>query len=133
VELRQLSYAEMMTRRDIASRMYAEFKNTGSGANVNIEAEDTVKQYMEVVNVAIMEFEFKNCITGHNLQDDDGKALDFDNPMSYRILHPKIGAEIASYIDKLNQEDEADVAPLGLQPTSSLPDGKTKLIESSTD
>jgi hypothetical protein len=133
VELRQLSYAEMMTRRDIASRMYAEFKNTGSGSNVNLEAEDTVKQYMEVVNVAIMEFEFKNCIQDHNLEDDDGNKIDFGNPMSYRILHPKIGAEIATAIDKLNQEDEENVVPLGRQPTSSLQDGETKPSESLTD
>jgi hypothetical protein len=80
-----------------------------------------------------MEFEFKNCIQDHNLEDDNGAKIDFNNPMSYRILHPKIGAEIAAAIDKLNQEDEADVVPLGRQPTSSLPDGETKPIESTTD
>lgn len=133
VELRQLSYAEMMSRRDIASRMYAEFKNTGKGSKINIEAEDTVKQYMEVVNVKIMEFEFSRCVVGHNLEDDNGNPLDFDNEMSLRILDPKIGAEISGYIDSLNQEDEEDVAPLGKQPISSLRDGETKPNEITTD
>jgi hypothetical protein len=124
VELRQLSWAEMMKRRDIASRMYADV-STKTGA----ATQETIRQYMEVVNVAIMEFEFKNCIIDHNLEDDDGNKLDFSNPMALSILNPKVGSEIDRYIEELNQEDETSVVPLEKQPTSSLPDGNQQPIE----
>ena len=117
VELRQLSWAEMMKRRDIASRMYADVSTKQGGAT-----QETIRQYMEVVNVAIMEFEFKNCIVDHNLEDDDGNKLDFSNPMALQILNPKIGSEIDRYIEELNQEDESTVRPLDKQPISSSPD-----------
>ena len=87
---------------------------------------------MEVVNVAIMEFEFKNCIVDHNLEDDDGNLLDFSNPMSLSILNPKIGSEIDRYIEELNQEDETSVVPLEKPPISSLQDGNQQPIESMT-
>lgn len=123
VELRQLSWAEMMKRRDIASRMYADVKTSGN------TVQETIRQYMEVVNVAIMEFEFKNCIVDHNLEDDNGNLLDFSNPMSLSILNPKIGSEIDRYIEELNQEDEASVVPLEKPHISSLPDGEKKPTE----
>jgi hypothetical protein len=127
VELRQLSWAEMMKRRDIASRMYADVKTNQASM------QDTIRQYMEVVNVAIMEFEFKNCIVDHNLEDDEGNQLDFSNPMSLSILNPKVGSEIDRYIEELNQEDEQSVVPLDKQPTSSSQDGEKQPIESMTD
>ena len=128
VELRQLSYAEMMTRRDIASRMYADV----STDQANMKAQDTIRQYMEVVNVAIMEFEFKNCIVDHNLEDDQGNKLDFANPMALRILNPKIGSEIDRYIEAMNQEDEQSIVPLETPPTSSSQDGANEPAESMT-
>jgi hypothetical protein len=128
VELRQLSWAEMMKRRDIASRMYADVSTKQGNATP-----ETIRQYMEVVNVAIMEFEFKNCIVDHNLENDDGVLLDFSNAMSLQILNPKIGSEIDRYIEELNQEDETSVVPLEKQLTSSLLDGERPQVESMTD
>ncbi len=127
VDLRQLSYAEMMKRRDIASRMYADVSTSQGRAT-----QETIRQYMEVVNVAIMEFEFANCVVEHNLEDDDGNKLDFSNPMALQILNPKIGAEIDRYIEELNQEDEATVLPLGTPPISSSPDSTQQQKESTT-
>lgn len=128
VELRQLSWAEMMKRRDLASRMYADVSTKAGAAT-----QETIRQYMEVVNVAIMEFEFKNCIVDHNLEDDNGDKLDFNNPMALQVLNPKVGSEIDRYIEELNQEDESSVVPLEKQPTSSLLDGGQQQIESMID
>ncbi len=125
VELRQLSWAEMMKRRDIASRMYADV-STKQGA----ATQETIRQYMEVVNVAIMEFEFKNCVVDHNLEDDNGNLLDFSNPMALSILNPKVGSEIDRYIEELNQEDEQSVAPLDKPLTSFSQDGEVEPSES---
>lgn len=122
VELRTLSYYEMMQRRDLTARLYSEQK-TGR----NIKSEDTLRQVMEVMNVAIMEYEFKNCIVNHNLEDDNGVLLDFSSSMALKSLDPKIGAEINKYIDALNQEDEEDLDDSPSAPISSLRDGETKL------
>ncbi len=125
VTLRTLSFHEMMQRRDVASRLWAEF-GEGKGRKKK-QQDEAARAQLEVMNVAVMEFEFKNCIVDHNLEDENGKPLDFNNPMSLRVLDPKIGQEINRYIEELTQEeDEDDVDPLLSAPISSLPDGATK-------
>jgi hypothetical protein len=127
VVLRQLSYSQMMKRRDLASRAYTELPSSER----KLRELDTVKQYMEVVNQKIMEFEFANCIVEHNLQDEDGNLFDFTNPMSFDVLNPKVGLEIDRYIEEMNQEDEYAAVPLDTPPISSLPDSKKQPSESS--
>lgn len=122
VVLRTLSFHEMMQRRDIASRLWTEFSQQ-KGKRSDQEA---VRAQLEVMNVAVMEFEFKNCITDHNLEDENGVKLDFNNPLTYKALDPKVGAEINRYIETLTQEDEEDVTPLPNAHISSLQDGETK-------
>lgn len=133
VELRQLSYYEMMHRRDIASKMFTEQKvQTGRSRQRQAAVEETIRAQYEIMNVAIMEFEFKNCIVDHNLEDDNGAKLDFNNPLTFRMLDPKIGEEIGRLIDDLNQEAE-DLGPLEKLLTSSSQDGETKLEAITTD
>lgn len=136
VELRQLSYYEMMHRRDIAAKMYTEQKvqprrGKQSGRPRDRQDEETLRAQLEVMNVAIMEFEFSKCIESHNLQDNDGNLLDFSNPLSFEILDPKVGAEIGRHIDDLNQEEEEDLDPFTNAASSSSPDGLTQLNEDS--
>jgi hypothetical protein len=47
-------------------------------------------------------WDFANLITEHNLQDTDGRTLNFKDPRDVRNLGPKIGEEIGTYIDQLN-------------------------------
>ncbi len=122
VTLRTLSFHEMMARRDIASKMYSEIPER----NRKKADQEAMKAYLEVMNVEVMRYEFKNCIVDHNLEDDHGNKLDFSNPLTYEALDPKIGSEINRYIESLTQESEEDVNPLPHAPTSSLPDGQTK-------
>jgi len=104
VVLRRLSFHEMMQRRDIAAKIGWETtqkskKNRGRG-----EETETVKAMMEAMHVSTMEFEFSNSIIEHNIEDDKGALLDFTNPMTYKYLDPRIGAEISDLIDDLNEE-----------------------------
>jgi hypothetical protein len=130
VTLRQLSYAEMMHRRDIMARLYYEetVKPTNRAARrAQKQSPDATRRAeLEVLNVKMMEWEFSKCIVDHNLEDDDGNKLDFSNAMSFDVLDPKIGAEIDGYIEDMNQEDEDDVAPLESARTSSSLDGEIK-------
>lgn len=107
VELRRMSYHQMMQRRDIAAKIGWEERRT-TGRQSNKRGEETIKAMMEVMNVATMEYEFKHSIVSHNLEDSNGNLLNFENPESFRNLDPKIGAEIGKYIDDLNQEIDED-------------------------
>lgn len=108
VILRRLTYHQMMQRRDIAAKIGWEEKRTTGKASKNRKNDETIKAMMEVMNVATMEYEFKHSIIEHNLEDSSGNLLNFENPESFRNLHPKIGAEIGKYIDDLNQELDED-------------------------
>jgi hypothetical protein len=106
VDLRRLSYHQMMQRRDIAAKIgWEERRSTGKGKRPQ---DETIKAMMEVMNVATMEYEFKHSIVQHNLEDSSGNLINFENPESFRNLDPKIGAEIGKYIDDLNQETDED-------------------------
>jgi hypothetical protein len=97
VDLKQLSFDEMLERRDKAMRMSME-SNTGRGNTGKISL-DSAMQWTRF-------FEFSKCIVDHNLEDDSGNKLNFANKMTLKVLDPKVGQEIERYIDELNQEDE---------------------------
>ena len=94
VTLRQLSYSEMLARRDIVTRM--SMRQGSKDDKINVE----------LANLEANRYSFKHCISEHNLEDDNGQPLNFANPMTFDVLDPKIGAEIERYIDEMNQDDE---------------------------
>jgi len=97
VALKQLSFDQMLERRDKAMRTSME-ASQGRQPTSKIELE-SMMQWTRF-------FEFSNCIVEHNLEGDDGQLLNFSNPMTLKILDPKVGAEIERLIEELNQEDE---------------------------
>ena len=126
VELRTLSFHEMNMRQEMAARVYQEEKVPKKGQKR--ERAETVRGYFEIMNVAVTEYEFRNCITDHNLEDENGMGLDFTQPMRAWRLDPKIGQEIGRYIDELNQfdvEEDDELVPLVMQPSLSSSDEKT--------
>lgn len=120
ITLRTLSFHEMNMRQEMAARMYQETKVTGGKAQKQ-KQEETVRGYFELMNVAVTEYEFRNCIVDHNLEDENGELIDFTRPMQAWRLDPKIGQEIGQYIDELNQfdVDEDELVPLATVPSSS--------------
>lgn len=100
VGLKQLSFDQMLERRDKAMRMTME-SEAPTGAR-----RPSSKIEMESAMQWTRFFEFSNCIVEHNLEDDNGQPLNFGNPMTLRILDPKVGSEIERLIEELNQEDE---------------------------
>jgi len=108
----------MMQRRDIAAKLWTEM-DTGRANKKGKRDVEMMRSQLEILNVQMMEFDFRNCIADHNLEDDQGVILDFGNPMSLRVLDPRIGAEIDRRIEELNQEDEEDLSPLENAVTSS--------------
>lgn len=123
VSLRTLNFHEMEVRKDIMGRVYREAKVDAPGRKNRKQPEDEVmRAYFESMNVAVTEFEFRNCITDHNLFVDDAETqlIDFTKPMYTWKLDPKIGQEISEIITKLTQiDEEEDMSPLGIAPSSS--------------
>lgn len=93
VELRQLSYDEVLARRDGISSLSVDREDTGT-VNIN-----TMQRWAR-------EFDFRSCIRDHNLEDDNGNPLDFTKPHTFKILDPRIGMEIEKLIDELNGEED---------------------------
>lgn len=117
VVLRRLSYHQMMTRRDMISKIaWEERRNPKKGKR---SEDEIIKAALEVSSAPTMEYEFKHSIVQHNLEDGNGTLLDFSNPESFRNLDPRVGAEIGTYIDNLNQE--ADEEELENFPTAAKP------------
>jgi hypothetical protein len=84
--------------------------------------EEIERAYFESMNVAVTEFEFRNCIIDHNLSVDEAETqlIDFTKPMYTWKLDPKIGQEISDVITKLTQiDEEEDMSPLATAPSSS--------------
>src|SRR5215813_8592389 len=94
VVLRQLSFGQMLKRRDMAAKYMQEF-GTGRDNNTN-------RITIDILNEASRKYDFAHCIIDHNLEDDKGNKLDFTNSMSLDILDPRIAAEIETEVDKLN-------------------------------
>ena len=107
VELRTLSFHEMNMRQEMGARMYQETK-VEKGRGAKQKGEETVRGYFELMNVAVTEYEFRNCIVYHNLEDENGNLIDFTLPMQAWRLHPKVGQEIGELIDSLNQFDSEE-------------------------
>ena len=117
VELRQLSYDEMLERRDGATQILMER---------GIKDTDSQQMNVKVLNRWSNQYSFPRCIVEHNLTDDTGKLLDFSKPeYVFPMLDPKVGAEIESLIDRLNQEDEEPEVFTPPQDSSS-PDGQSE-------
>lgn len=123
VVLRQLSYDEMLERRDGGIKILMEQQ---PGRNVD------AKTSMQIANRWSNQFTFPRCIVEHNITDENNVPLNFSSAnieMVFKMLDPKIGSEIERYIDELNQEDESeDFTPAQ---HSSLPDGNEKPNNSS--
>lgn len=116
VVLRQLSYDEMLERRDGATKMLLE-----RGDSRTADAAMAV----QIANKWSNHYSFPKCIVDHNLTNEDGVPLDFRNPVEvFKFLDPRVGSEIERYIDELNSEEEPDVnftsAPNGSSPEETI-------------
>lgn len=109
VILQQLSYWDMLKRQDNTTRMSMEAAQKNENRKVDIE----------FTSQWTTEFDFKNCIVDHNLEDAEGKKLDLTNTMTLNILDPRVGQEIADLISALNEADTDLTDFTGAQNSSS--------------
>lgn len=123
VVIRRMPYGEYLARREMATSMTMKM---GERA----DAEGVIK----AANATVTEMEFSKCIVEHNLEDANGKLLDFRNnvKVAMAMLDPRIGDEISSYIDEMNNFEAALKKSSSESTTSSTSDEqKTSTIPSS--
>jgi hypothetical protein len=105
VELRQLSYEEILARRDGVTNMSLEREMIEDEANLSMQ--------INMMQLWAREYDFRNCIRNHNLEDDNGELLDFTKKGTLGMLDPKVGREIEALIDALNGDNDDSVAMKG--------------------
>ncbi len=94
VELRKLSYGQILERRDMGAKLAIE--------GLSDNRQEDLKVTTEMIQQKVTEFEFKHSIVSHNLEDEHGKTLNFNNPISVLALDPQVGQEIDDLITELN-------------------------------
>lgn len=106
VELRRLPYDEILARREMATRLSMQQDNRKRGSRA--KQEDKQKIDIDLVQLATREYEFANCVAGHNLEID-GVPVDFTQPkLAFKMVSPEILQEIELYLSELNMETDED-------------------------
>lgn len=112
VELRPMPYGQMLTRQENALQNSIK----GDPTKISRSSKDQVELIIKAAQRATQIYEFKHCITDHNLEESipskhghepTVRKFDFkSDETAIDRLNPKIGAEIGELIDAMNQLDE---------------------------
>lgn len=94
--LRRLPYGQWLKRQDMSMKMKMEMRKGDTEGDLDIS----------ILNRAVTEFEFKECIVEHNLEDANSAPLDFRKGYVLDQLNPKIGQEISDNIARLHQFED---------------------------
>jgi len=110
VELRKFSYGEVIKRRELSTSMKADPDAPRGQRSMEVGLNYTATQL----------FEFKTAIIDHNLEDEDGRKLNFSNPPDVMKLDPGIAQEIEAIVTAMNKFDEE------FEPNPTLPAKSTQ-------
>lgn len=105
VVLKPMSYGTKLGRSDQAMKMVvkAESGPRRRGQSASSETE------ISMIQKAATQIDFQSCVVEHNLEDEGGRTLDFRDFADIDKLDPRVGEEISTLIDELNNftsEDE---------------------------
>lgn len=104
VTLKRLTYGQKLERIEMATQSVIKTETDRRGrANPNAAEMD-----VKMMQRAVAEYEFARCIVDHNLEDDSGGKLNFQNPQTLDVLDPRVGDEISSYINDMNNFEEEE-------------------------
>lgn len=106
VVLRKMTFGQKLTRQQNAMKINMEMRRKGAsgGAKANME--------MESLQSAL--YDFKNCVIEHNLTDGSNNPLNLSTDFDVTRLDPKVGEEISTYIDQMNNfEGDEDLGNSG--------------------
>jgi hypothetical protein len=95
VVIRRMNHGEKLLRSEFATKMT--YRVAGNGRNKR-DMEGTI----ELMQRASTLWDFKHLIVDHNLQDVDGRELNFKNEADINKIPGIVGEEISSHLDELN-------------------------------
>jgi hypothetical protein len=96
VKLRRMTYGQKLQRQQMAMKMMM----SGDSKTKEMQGE------MAFVNAYATAWSFGVCVAEHNLEDENGKSLDMNNMKDVQRLDPRVGEEIDTYINELNNYEE---------------------------
>jgi hypothetical protein len=96
VVIREMTYGERLQRSSLGGAMKV-LKDTKSDYAGELS--------METQRMAL--WDFANLVTEHNLEDADGRVLNFKNEADVKKLSSRIGDEVGTLIDKWNSFDDS--------------------------
>lgn len=102
VVIRRLSYGKKLERQEITMqmRMFQEEARRGGKGTSSMDISMMARK--------VAEFDFKNCVAEHNLEDDGGVTLNFSEPHYVHMLDGNIGDEVGNLINEVNTFDEGN-------------------------
>lgn len=103
--LRPLPYGMKVQRRSKAVKMLQRVKPQTDRKKAM--EQDQIFE-MESMDEWAVNHDFAYCIGDHNLEDNNGVKLDFSNPLTVKLLNPRVGSEIETLIDKLNNDEDEE-------------------------
>lgn len=98
VVLRKQSYGQRKRRDDIVTRVTMQAADRKGVPDV---------MHMDIRNLDVSLFDYRTAIVEHNLEDAEGRTLNFSNPNDLENLDPQVGDEIEYHIRKMNRFDQA--------------------------
>lgn len=99
VVLRKMTYGQKLTRQQNAMKMQMEMQRGRKG---------NAKANMEMLTLQSTIYDFQNCVVEHNLTDEAGSPLNLNDQFDVSRLDPRVGEEISSYIDDMNNFEPED-------------------------
>lgn len=114
VVLKPMAYGVKLGRQQDAMKMVMKQQSGPRRRGQSVSSETEI----QMLNKAATMIDFRNCIVDHNLTKADHNdldiPLDLTNPADIEMLDPRVGEEISSLIDELNNwEAPTEDAPEG--------------------
>lgn len=110
VVLRKMTFGQKLTRQQNAMKINMEMQRKSRGGNT--------KANMEMESLQSALYDFKNCVVEHNLTDTSGNPLNLSTDFDVTRLDPRIGEEIATRIDEMNNFEDSDEGNSGAASSS---------------
>lgn len=97
VVIRQMTYGEKLVRGSLSGKM-----------KIHADKRSEFAGEIEMATEKIALWDLQNLVVSHNLQDRDGRDLNFRDIQDIRKLRADIGEEIGTYIDRLNSFEDIE-------------------------
>lgn len=105
VELRPLPYGMKLSRRSKATKMM--MRSQPATSRKQAAQQESVFE-LESMDEWTVAHDFAYCIGKHNLESAPGQLIDFAQPMTLKLLDPRVGSEIEQLIDSLNNDEDEE-------------------------